>query len=198
MFQSRQKSGFLEKVSAFFWPKSGWRRSTKYVAHRVARLPGTPYSIAAGFASGAAISFTPFVGGHFIGGAIWALLVRGNVLASAIGTAVGNPWTFPFIWIFIYRLGLWMGAGDGTVDENLDFIDFFAKLVDATAKLDFNFVLETAWPVFWPMLLGSIPTAIATWFIFFFPVRYFVHKYHMRRIHRRAKRKVATVGRHEQ
>ena len=24
---------------------------------------------------------------------------------SAIGTAVGNPWTFPFIWAAIYRTG---------------------------------------------------------------------------------------------
>ena len=37
-----------------------------------------------------------------------AFVVRGNYLAAAIGTAVGNPWTFPFIWAGTYRLGSFM------------------------------------------------------------------------------------------
>ena len=124
MFQRRHKATFIDKLIGFFWPKAGWKRSTKYIGHRVARIPGSPYSIAAGFACGAAISFTPFVGLHLAGGALFAWLIRGNLVASWIGTLVGNPWTFPFIWVGIYRLGLMMGAGDSR-NEELDFFFIF-------------------------------------------------------------------------
>ena len=49
--------------------------------------------------------FTPFVGFHFVLAAITAWIVRGNILASAIGTAAGNPWTFPFIWVSVLYTG---------------------------------------------------------------------------------------------
>lgn len=195
MFRSRHQPSFLDKVIGFFWPRAGWKRSTTYVAHRVARIPGTPYSIAAGFASGAAVSFMPFMGLHFILGALIAWMIRGNILASAIGTAIGNPWTFPFIWVFIYKLGIFMGAGSGRAgEENLEFLPFFEKLMDAVKSLDWSYVADVAWPVFWPMLLGSLPTFIVVWLTFFLPIRYLVRKYHARRATRRAKACKKFVG----
>ena len=89
MFRRRIPHGWYRRIRDFFWPRSGWRRSSTYVAHRIGRLPGTSYSIAAGFACGAAVSFTPLIGFHFALAALLALLVRGNLLASALGTAVG-------------------------------------------------------------------------------------------------------------
>ena len=91
MFKRREKISVFSRVGDFFWPQSGWKRSSHYLFHRLARLPGTPYSIAAGFACGAAVSFTPFVGLHFVLGGVFAYIIRGNILSSAIGTAVGNP-----------------------------------------------------------------------------------------------------------
>jgi uncharacterized protein len=188
MFKSRHQASFLDKIIGFFWPRSGWKRSTTYVAHRVARIKGSPYSIAAGFAAGAAISFTPFMGLHFVLGALGAWLVRGNILASAIGTLVGNPWTFPFIWIFVYKLGILMGAGTELPDnQTLEFVPFFEHLMNAVKSLNWSYVVDVAWPVFWPMLIGSIPAYIVTWLIFFIPIRYLVSKYHERRAVRRAK-----------
>jgi hypothetical protein len=35
---------------------------------------------------------------HFVLSALLAYIARANIIASAIGTVVGNPWTFPFIW----------------------------------------------------------------------------------------------------
>ena len=66
MFQRRNKLSLVQMARNFLWPRIGWHRSTKYVMHRVSRLRGTPYALAAGFACGAAISFTPFVGLHFL------------------------------------------------------------------------------------------------------------------------------------
>ncbi len=181
MFNRRKKPPLYGRIREFIWPSSGWNRSSRYIFHRVARIPGSSYSIAAGFACGAAISFTPFVGLHFILSAALAWILRANIIASAIGTAVGNPWTFPFIWYWIHSLGNWMGA---SVEVNnhatTNYSSFFGKLLDATLSLDFNYILETAWPIFWPMFVGSIPTSIAVWFIFYLPLKYMVSSYKSR------------------
>jgi uncharacterized protein (DUF2062 family) len=192
MFRRRNKPKFQDKVAGFFWPAIGWKRSSKYVGHRVARLPGTPYSIAAGFACGAAVSFTPFVGLHLAGGALMAWLIRGNVLAAWIGTLVGNPWTFPFIWIGIYKLGILMGAGDHHAHADLDFIAFFEELLAAMKTFDLSYIGEIAWPVLWPMIVGGTPCFIISWPLFFFPIQVMVRKYHARRIKKYAAAQKST------
>lgn len=181
MFQRRSKPHLIGRFRNFIWPRSGWRRSSKYVFHRVARIPGSPYSLAGGFACGAAISFTPFVGLHFVISAILAFLIRGNILASVIGTAVGNPWTFPFIWTWIYNFGLWMGAGSDVHSiDDFDFPEFFGTVMDAFLRFDITFLFDTAWPVFWPMFVGGVPTAIAVWFIFYIPMRPMIESHQKR------------------
>ena len=76
----------------------GWIRAAKYTKLRVIRLSDTTQKIALGLAFGAAISFTPIVGTHFVQAGVLAYIFRANFLASLIGTFVGNPWTFPFMW----------------------------------------------------------------------------------------------------
>lgn len=182
MFKSRNKSKFYKKIKAFFWPSLGWRRSTKYLLHRIARLPGTPYSTAAGFACGAAISFTPFVGLHFLLAGLIAWILRANIMAAVIGTVVGNPWTFPFIWTFIFNLGVWLGVdGTGANANALDFQIIFSKSLDAIISYDLSYLLETAWPVFWPMLIGSIPSFIVIWVSFYFLLRPLIKRYQEKR-----------------
>jgi uncharacterized protein (DUF2062 family) len=83
----------------------GWRRLGLYLLKRLTRLSGTPQGIACGFACGAAISFTPFIGLHIALSMLLAWLLRGNLIAAAVGTVVGNPWTFPFIWLATYKVG---------------------------------------------------------------------------------------------
>lgn len=186
MFERRYKPGFLQRAMDFFWPRSGWKRASKYVFHRVARLPGTPYSLAAGFACGAAISFTPFVGLHFVLAAILAWIMRANVIASAIGTAVGNPWTFPFIWVWIYKSGLWMTLVEGEDVAALNFHQIFADMSEAAYRLDVGYLLDTVWPIFWPMFVGSLPTGILVWLVFYGALRPVIGSYKGRRARRRA------------
>ncbi len=175
MFGRRNPLPVLHRVWSVVWPKAGWRRASRYMAHRVRRLPGTPYRIAAGVASGAAVSFTPFIGLHFVAAALLALLLRGNVVASAIGTAVGNPWTFPFIWTWIYTLGQWLMGADAASDF--------------PATLDLDYIFERPLDVLWPMTLGALPTAAVVWIGIFWPVRGAVAEYqHVR--HHRIRRKV--------
>ena len=188
MFRRRNKISWGARLRDFAWPRSGWKRSTEYLRHRIFRLPGTPYSIAAGIACGAAASFTPFVGFHFVLAALLAWLLRANIVASAVGTAVGNPWTFPFIWVWLYELGTWTGVGGAAVAEDLDFTGLFAAILQALLRFDVIYLFETAWPVMAPMLVGSIPTAIVVWFAFYLPTKPMIASYHHRRFMRRRRR----------
>ncbi len=191
MFRRRLKMSVPERLREFLWPRSGWERSARYIFHRVARLPGTPHAIAGGFACGAAISFTPFVGLHIVLAALLAWSIRANIISSVIGTAVGNPWTFPFIWVWIYELGRWMGAGAGASRaDHLDFIGLFAKMLESVLRLDVGYLFETAWPVFLPMLAGGIPTALVMWLAFYVPLKPVVETYQKRRRARRDRRRL--------
>ena len=182
MFGRRNPLPVHHWVWSFVWPKAGWRRASRYIAHRVQRLPGTPYRIAAGLASGAAVSFTPFIGLHFVFAALLALLLRGNVVASAIGTAVGNPWTFPFIWAWTYALGQWLMGADAASD-----------LPEA---LSLGYIFERPLDVLWPMTLGALPTALAVWIGTFWMARGAVAEYqHVRRRRRRIKVRARTARR---
>ncbi len=182
MFRRRNKISLGGKILGFLWPAIGWRRSIQYTLDRLARLPGTAYSVAAGFACGAAMSFTPFVGLHFVLSAILAWFLRANILASAIGTALGNPWTFPFIWTWLYKTGTWMTSGGG-VDKVItpEFSAVFGHMLEALLRLDTPYLLETVAPVFWPMFVSGVPTAFVVWWGFFLPLKYMVRSYQDRR-----------------
>ena len=182
MFGRRHPLSIYRRVREFVWPSRGWHRASLYVAHRVRRLPGTPYRIAAGFACGAAISFTPFIGFHFVGAALLSILSRGSLLASAIGTVVGNPWTFPFIWAWTYGLGQWLLGGE--------------VVSELPAALSLTYIFERPLDVLWPMTVGSVPTSVAAWFAVFWPVRGAVAEYqHARSRLVRRKKRAARHGR---
>ncbi len=182
MFKRRNKLSLGQKIACWLWPKTGLGRAWQYLLYRLARMPGSSYSIAAGFACGAAASFTPFVGLHFVLAAIVTWLIRANVLASAIGTAVGNPWTFPFIWIWLYETGKWMLSGTMEDLENLpDFYATFSDLMEKAMRFDVAGFLDAAIPVFWPMFISGIPSAIVVWLVIFFSIRKLVRGYQRRR-----------------
>jgi len=185
MFLRRQKISIFQRVREFFWPTAGWHRSTRYVFHRVARIPGSAYSLAAGFACGAAISFTPFIGLHFVLSALLAYLMRANIIASAIGTAVGNPWTFPFIWVGVFNVGNWLVSADGVEAQEVDFLDVLTESMEALHRLDYGYLFDTAWPVLLPMLIGCVPVGIFVWILFYVPLRPMISKYQSARHHRR-------------
>lgn len=154
-----------------FWPEGGWKRYGCYLLLRLKRLNGTPKEIAAGVACGVAISFTPFVGLHLVLGALTAWLVNGNILASAIGTLIGNPWTFPFIWISVLYTGRYFLGGDYLVEGKIAFLPLFEKGMHALITLDFRDFVSDVWPILWPMMVGCIPYYFAAWFISYYLVK---------------------------
>jgi uncharacterized protein (DUF2062 family) len=147
LFKRRDKPGAVERLKLWIWPRVSWRRSGMYYLKRILRLSGTPYAIAMGAAIGTGISFTPFIGFHIILIAAAAWLVRGNVLAGIIASAIGNPVTFPFMWAGSYRLGKAMlGESVPAAPESLH-RDLLEKSWDQL------------WPVMEPMTIGSLPLA---------------------------------------
>jgi len=163
-----------------------------YLWHRVGRLHGTPHSIASGLACGAAVSCTPFVGIHLILAALVSWFARGNIIAGLIATVVGNPWTFPFIWWWTYKLGTKMGAGDPSWAEP-DVLAIIVDLPGVAAKAALSFDLDWAyfenlWAVLWPMMVGSVPTFIVVWITTYLFLKPLVTAYQGRRIARRRRK----------
>ncbi len=132
-----------------------------------------------GFACGAAASMMPFMGFHFIISAVFAWLLRGSIIASALGTIVGNPWTFPFIWVGTYKIGQVLLGIDTSVEGEAPFQQMFIGLFEAIQTFDGDLFVEKVMPIFIPMLAGSLPVSLAvgaaSYFIILKPVRA-VHK----------------------
>ncbi len=167
-----------------------------YIWHRVGRLHGTPHSIAGGFAAGVAVSFTPLVGSHFVLAALLAWMTRSNIVAGLLGTAVGNPWTFPFIWVWIYELGRGMGAGEAArakPDALAIIVDLPGVMGRALLSFDVDWAyLDNLWAVLWPMIVGSIPTVVGVWLVTYLMLKPMVATYQVRRITRRRRKQEAA------
>lgn len=155
MFRSSQRRSWFEVVSGFVWPRSGVRRAWSYWVCRLSRLRVRPHKISLGFAAGAFASFTPFIGFHFLIAAALAFLMRGNLLASAIGTVVGNPLTFPFIWLATFQTGhAILGASAAHTDRAAGAGPSLA------AAHDWQAYWEVLGEVVWPMSVGAIPLGL--------------------------------------
>ncbi len=170
MFRRRVKPSFWYHVREFFWPSMGFVRSTRYIAHRIGRMPGTPGSIALGFAVGAGVACTPFVGLHLGIAMVLGWLVRGSPLAAAIATqVVGNPWTISFVLLATYRIGARI-LGKASLHR-----------LPPGAEVHLGYLFHHPGQVMLPMMLGSIPVALAVGLISFFSARFLVSRYHRRR-----------------
>jgi len=195
LFKRRDKQTAGANLRAWLWPRRGWRRSFSYAWQRVKRLSDTPHAIALGFACGAFASFTPFMGFHFIIGFITAAITRGNLLASAFGTFVGNPLTFPFIWYATYSLGMLLLGSDGPAasDIAMPSLSLWSMMTDPVAV--WREFFDRVWPVFMPMLVGGIPLGILTGAICYFVVRWPVAAYQASRRRYLGDRRVAEEQR---
>lgn len=185
MFKRRNKRSFLGHAREWVWPRLGWGRLVSYYRHRLVRLPDTSYRIAAGVACGVAVSFTPFLGMHVGMALLLAYILRANLVAAAVGTVVGNPWTFPFIWVLVY--------GVGATILGLDSGAAFGELIDSELLLAHPWTaLE---PVFWPMVVGGLLLSVPAWLGTYWPLRNLVRRYRARRMRRRLRIEVNSPRR---
>ena len=118
-----------------------------------------PEAVAIGLAWGVAISFTPLLGFHLIICYLGTISMRGNLIAATVGSVIGNPWTFPFFFYVAYKFGL-------------NFI--YSPLDNYEFKI--NFLIENFSRLFFPTLIGSLPIAIAAWYITYRVSKFYLEK----------------------
>ncbi len=174
LFRRRHRPSRIERMRVAVWPRNSWSRSTKYFGKRVLRLTATPHAIAIGFAAGAFASCTPLVGFHFLTAFAFAWLLRGNLIAAALGTSVGNPLTFPFIWAFTFKIGKWILHGRAPKADPQQVHQQFQHGL-------FEKSLDALWPMIKPMLIGGIPLGLVVGAVSYVLVYKSVEVYQRRR-----------------
>jgi uncharacterized protein (DUF2062 family) len=176
--------------SCWMWAAQGpWRRtmqSWRVVLRRVLRLRASPHEIALGCAAGAFISITPLLGVQTLLAIVLATLLRASVPAAILGTFVGNPLSWPFIWASTYAMGLQIVGLNGVFDPAVfqrdmsvlwsEVLERSPHVLDATATL--------LWPLLWPMLAGSVPVGLLTGAVVYYISRNLVSAWRARRMTR--------------
>ncbi len=183
LFSRRKSPSILERIRIAAWPRRSWSRSARYIFHRIWRLSGSPHRIALGCASGIFVSFTPFLGFHFILAGVIAWSVRGSIIASALGTFIGNPLTFPLIWISTFKVGNWIlgkssEIGQIVLAERLSELRVYFFI---DVKFAFEMLFYTLWPVIKPMIIGAIPLGLTASAIGYYVIRKAIEAYQYRR-----------------
>ena len=140
-------------------------RVTRFISYyklKLARLPASPHAIASGFACGSMVSFTPLLGLHFLLAIVFAYIIRGNYVAALLGTIVGNPITFPFIWGLIYKVGAFVTSN---------------KQQKLNHEINIDMIITQTYEIFLPMLLGGAILAIPVWLLTYLLTHSFVSSY---------------------
>lgn len=210
VFKRRNRPPISERVREFVYPRKGWLRPFEYLGHRVRRLPDTPHRIALGVACGVFASFSPLFGFHLLLAAGLAWLVRGNVLASLLGTFFGNPVTFPFIATFSLGGGREILGLSGKAKDFKWLVDAFSEalvgLWDGTKALfghghaDLHALSDFVQTIFLPYLLGGTIFGFIAAVAFYFLSRPVIAAYQNRRRSRllqRARARLAQKARLE-
>ncbi len=192
MFKRRTPKTYLQIAREAFWPSGGWWRSSMYVIHRLRRLPDPAHRIARGIFAGVFISFTPIFGFHFIGAAVIAWIMRGNILAALFGTFFGNPITLPLIATVSVEFGVWL-LGLPPVPLHKVISSFSLASVELWSNLTSIFTADSAnWTrlgeffryIFLPYLVGGIIPGIISGIICYYLSYWLIVSYQRGRIHR--------------
>jgi uncharacterized protein len=183
LFRRRKPAALRERILGLIWPRKGFLRPLHYFRMRVLRLTASPHAIAAGVTAGVVSSWTPFIGFHFILAFVLAYLIAGNLIAATLGTAFGNPLTFPFIWASTWEVGNFILGTERSGSRQIDLVGLFNRLD-----------LWQLWgPVLKPMLIGAAPLAAVSGALVYSLTYYGVRGFQARRRARLAARARARL-----
>lgn len=198
VFKRRDTRPLAARIRAALFPQRGYRRGLEYLGHRVRRLPDTPHRIALGLACGIFSSFTPFFGLHFVFAVAVAKLIRGNLIAALIGTAAGNPLTFPLIAPVALGLGRRIiGRGDSGHDfgrVSAAFADTFRAIRLGILSLfghgqsEWGKLVPFFHDILWPYFVGGLLPGLAAGALSYYLARPLIGAYQGRRRARRLER----------
>jgi uncharacterized protein len=152
VFKRRTPRGWLNWARQMIYPDGGFNRATRYVIHRMSRLPDDPRRVARGVFAGTLVAFLPIPGVQFLGGWGLAVVMRGNILAALLATFISNPLTTPIIAVFSVSFGHWLLG----IDAPLTAEAIGSAFADAGAELWQNMkAVFTPVPVAW-IRLGEL------------------------------------------
>lgn len=179
------------------WPRGGWTRAARYVAHRIRRLPDPAHRISRGVAAGVFVCFTPFFGLHFLLAASISLAIRGNILAALLATFFGNPLTFPIIAEMSLGIGSWL-LGVPQPMHLPGIVEAFSRAVGDILHNLWSIVgpgqpdwgkIGAFWDrVLWPYTLGGIGPGLVTALAAYFMTTPVITAYQKRRVKHLRKR----------
>ncbi len=186
MFKRRKSREIPVLLREMVWPSMGWKRAISYFHHRLFRQSDSTYRITGGLATGAAVSFTPLLGTHFLQSLIYAHIFNQSKIAALVGTFWGNPWTLPPIFYFDYHLGVWLMR----VFQANDFVPL-------PQEHTLSHLLSDPLHLFLPLMLGGAVLAVLFWpvayLILYYPVRSMQRAYRLQRLKRlRLKRRTVS------
>jgi hypothetical protein len=161
---------------------AGMKPDLRGTARRLVNLRASPHEIALGCALGAFVSITPLLGVQTLLAMILAFALRASVPAAMVGTFVGNPLSWPFIWVSTYLTGLQMIGLEGSFDpsavqRNIQLL--WRALLDPSPQI-LDATLSLFWPLLWPMLAGSLPIGLLTAAIVYYVSRNAVRGWRLR------------------
>jgi hypothetical protein len=199
LFKRRERRSIFRFFYEVVFSLKGITRAIEYVGIRLKRIPDTPHKISLGMSCGIFASFTPLFGLHFLIAGLLSYVLRANVLASLIGTFIGNPITFPIITVFNLKLGEWIlgsneySSGDGgkIFEGFLDFIFLIYKSLFTEGLIGENSVPrmnEFLYGVFIPYSIGGLILGISIAIISYFLLRPLVSTYQKKRDSLKARR----------
>ncbi len=177
VFKRRNKRSILGWLREMVYPRGGFRRATRYVVHRMARLPDRPHRIARGVFAGSMIGFLPLPGLQFLGAWGAARLIRGNVLAALLATFNSNPITTPFFAVGAITLGHWMLGVDTPLSSEAIGAAFANAGTDIWQNIKAIFTDDAAqwsglaefWKqIYWPYFIGAIGPGLVLSLIFYY------------------------------
>jgi uncharacterized protein len=169
LFKRRETESWWERLRIHLWPRRSWSRSGRYVVYRLRRLSASPHAIALGFAAGTFAAVTPYIGTHIVMAALLAWVIGGSMVASVLGTFLGNPLTYPILWYANYEVGNVLLGGKATTKD-----------IDLSQGM-FHSSFAQIWPILKPMSLGCVPVGLAVAAGCYFLVRPMVDAYQHRR-----------------
>ncbi|MDR5653124.1 DUF2062 domain-containing protein [Ruixingdingia sedimenti] len=197
VFKRRDARPWPRIAIEFFYPRGGWKRAAWYITYRLQRLPDSPERIARGIFAGVFISFTPFFGFHFIGAALIAFVIRGNILAALLATFAGNPMTTPIIAITAVELGHRMLGITTPLDVHVIVHAFSGAGKELWRNLLSPFTEDTAqWgnlgnffrTIYLPYMVGGVLPGLAVSTVFYYGSLPLIRAYQRLRLRQKAER----------
>jgi uncharacterized protein (DUF2062 family) len=120
---------------------------------RLTRLPDTPHRVAAAFAFGVFLGFSPFLGFQVVLGLGLGTLLRLSRVAIFLGTWVNLPWITPLYYVLATELGARLLGTEppSRLGEDIRALVSQASLSFGTLERSVTLLR----PMVWPFVVGS-------------------------------------------